>query len=387
MASGLTGWLTRFLAVAAVVFLAHGVSRASSCATLPASAFNAAPVYDANNPSQIDPIWYSAFKTTQQNITTYRGGWVVVGDSLANNYGNWQDYAKFSLTHLVDLGVGGDSVPNVMWRWPQYNFSAWKPTVLMIIAGTNNLKTNQTAATTIAQIEALTCKINATLPQTQIILFTVLPRGKRFTLDTDWIATVNAALHSDFDHHYFPLTLIDPDPWIHSQCDPEFAANPNLQMCSLYKDLTHVQDFVYDKFTRMVRARVIQPQADLTVTVTPSARPVAHHGTETFTTVVSNAGPNTATSLDVSQSYTKGLTFVSAASTMGNCQTPAVGAWGTVDCSGFDLPAGGSVTVKLTLYVTAKDGDTLTDTATAVSAVPDEELDDRTATATVTVAN
>jgi uncharacterized repeat protein (TIGR01451 family) len=342
---------------------------------------------NAADVTQIDPFWYSRIQDGQNYISRYWGGWIVVGDSLANNYGNWLDYGQFSLTHLVDLGVGGDAVENVMWRWPNYDFSAWTPSVVVVIAGTNNINTAEAAEDIVNQIEALACTINATLPHTQIVLFSLLPRGYRFSDHPDEIAQINAALQQDSDSNLFPFVLVDPGPWIHSQCDPQFAADPNLLMCSLYKDFTHVQSWVYDYFTPMVQAALSLPTADISVAVSPASPAVKHHGMETFTVVINNAGPSAATSLEIVHTMSKGATFVSVTSSAGSCQTPAVGTWGLVTCGGFDLGSGATVTETLTMYVTGPDGAVVSDTAAFLSPVHDLNSANRIATGMAAIAN
>jgi uncharacterized repeat protein (TIGR01451 family) len=377
----------RFLVIAVIFVLDSACCSAAPCSSLPAAAFAQSPVYNAADPTEIDPGWLNLVQLDQQYIAKYRGGWVVTGDSLSNNYGNWLDYPEFSLSHLVNLGVSGDKIENAMWRWSQYDFSAWQPTVVVILVGTNNLPSGESPANIVDQMEALTCVINAELPSAQILMFSILPRGARFSYLPQEITAINAALQQDANAKLVPFTYIDANTWIHTQCDPQFAANPKLLLCSLYRDETHVQEWVYDDFTPMVQAALTIPNAGLSVAVAPAANPVKHHGTETWTVTVSNAGPSTATSLEIAQSFSKGSTFLSASSSLGTCQTPAVGGWGTVACSGFDLPIGETVTATLTVSITAADGLTQTDTATAISAVPDVTPANRVATGTVTVAH
>jgi uncharacterized repeat protein (TIGR01451 family) len=87
-----------------------------------------------------------------------------------------------------------------------------------------------------------------------------------------------------------------------------------------------------------------------------------------------NAGPDTATSVTLSDPLPNNLTFMSLSAPAGwTCTTPAVGAGGTVSCSIPNLAAGATGTFTLTANVPAGTGTgTVYDnTATISSAVPD----------------
>lgn len=95
--------------------------------------------------------------------------------------------------------------------------------------------------------------------------------------------------------------------------------------------------------------------ADLQLQMTALPSPVASNGNLTYTIVVTNAGPDTASSPTVSLGTPVGTSFVSSTRPSNwTCSNPSPGP--TVTCTGPNLPAGETVTVTLTFKVNAASG-------------------------------
>jgi uncharacterized repeat protein (TIGR01451 family) len=124
---------------------------------------------------------------------------------------------------------------------------------------------------------------------------------------------------------------------------------------------------------------VSQPQADVAITKLDAPDPVYVGGNVTYTIVVTNAGPGTATAAVVTDVLPAATTFVSANSSQGTCVNNA----GTVTCNLGTLNAGGSATI--TIVVTAPTVGTNSNTATVTSASADPDAANNTATATTRV--
>ncbi len=127
---------------------------------------------------------------------------------------------------------------------------------------------------------------------------------------------------------------------------------------------------------------LVADTADLSVTNTPSPVPVLAGGTITYTQVVTNSGPSTATSAS--------LTETVPASTTAQTLTGSAG-WtctvGTLTCTNPSFAAG-SGTITYTVLVTAGTaaGTTINQTATVSSAITDPNSSNNTATAADVVA-
>jgi uncharacterized repeat protein (TIGR01451 family) len=118
--------------------------------------------------------------------------------------------------------------------------------------------------------------------------------------------------------------------------------------------------------------------ADLAVTQQDSADPVAVGGSLTYSFVVTNNGPDTASGTQLIDALPPLATFVPAGSTVGCVETS-----GVVNCTLGDLASGASVGVSLT--VTPGAAGTIANVAQVFSATPDPNLANNQAVEQTTV--
>jgi uncharacterized repeat protein (TIGR01451 family) len=114
--------------------------------------------------------------------------------------------------------------------------------------------------------------------------------------------------------------------------------------------------------------------ADLAVSATDSPDPVTAGSNITFSAFLTNAGPSTATNVQLQTALPPGTTFVSLTSEAGfTCTTPSVGANGTVTCSNPGLGAVGMALFTLVTQVGAgvANGTMIETTFTASATSPD----------------
>ena len=112
--------------------------------------------------------------------------------------------------------------------------------------------------------------------------------------------------------------------------------------------------------------------ADLSLTKSDSPDPVTQGAVLTYTILVSNAGPDPATNVVVTDDLPKQVDFVSATTTSGTCQTPpGKGKGGKVDCNLGTLGNGGTATVTIT--TTASTAGDISNTASVTSDVADPQ--------------
>jgi uncharacterized repeat protein (TIGR01451 family) len=129
--------------------------------------------------------------------------------------------------------------------------------------------------------------------------------------------------------------------------------------------------------------------ADLAVTKTGSPGTVAPGTDLVYTITVHNAGPSSASSVQLSDPLPAGTTFVSLSSPGGwACSTPAMGTNGTVTCSLASFAPGDAV-FTLTVHVgaTVASGTTITNTATVSSSTADPNPSNNGGTASTAVAS
>ena len=124
--------------------------------------------------------------------------------------------------------------------------------------------------------------------------------------------------------------------------------------------------------------------ADLSVTKAGWPDPV-HEGSDlTYQIAITNAGPDTAAGVSLADMIPSGTTFVSFSQTSGPAFTltlPNVGGTGLVAATAATFPVG-SAKFRLIVHVTAKDGTTITNTATVTAATADPNPYNNKATAT-----
>jgi uncharacterized repeat protein (TIGR01451 family) len=124
--------------------------------------------------------------------------------------------------------------------------------------------------------------------------------------------------------------------------------------------------------------------ADLSVTKAGSPDPVHEDSDLTYQIAVTNAGPDPATGVSLTDTTPSGTTFVSFRQTSGSAFTPTlpnVGGTGLIAATVATFPVG-TATFRLIVHVTAKDGATITNTATVTAATADPNPYNNRATAT-----
>lgn len=127
--------------------------------------------------------------------------------------------------------------------------------------------------------------------------------------------------------------------------------------------------------------------ADLSMTQGASPTTVAPGGTITYTEVVTNNGPNTATTATFFQAVPSNTTFLSISTPAGwTCATPAVGATGNINCSNASFAAGSSAfTIQVKVAAGAAAGTQITNSADVTSNTADPVATNNATLTTVNV--
>jgi uncharacterized repeat protein (TIGR01451 family) len=123
---------------------------------------------------------------------------------------------------------------------------------------------------------------------------------------------------------------------------------------------------------------VISPLIDLAVTKVGSPNPVEVGNNITWTIIVTNNGPDTATGATISDPMPAGNAFVSATTSQGSCTGGAI-----LQCNLDTIPAGASVTI--TLVTTPSEAGTVTNSVTVVGSETETNTANNTASASVVV--
>ncbi|WP_171062919.1 putative Ig domain-containing protein [Larkinella sp. C7] len=132
---------------------------------------------------------------------------------------------------------------------------------------------------------------------------------------------------------------------------------------------------------------ILTPSADLVVAFSDSPDPVGAGNNLTYTGQVSNLGPSTASTVQLSIPLSASTTFFSLIAPGGwSCTTPPVGTTGTVSCSRASFPTAGTASFTLVVAtVPGAEGNILTTTATVSSGITDPNSDNNTASVNTSV--
>jgi len=120
---------------------------------------------------------------------------VWLGDSITQDWEKpafqpiWQRF--YGDRHAVNLGFIGDTTSSVLWRIAHGELSGISPKVIVLLIGANNMgRPHWDASETVQGIEAIIAQIHERLPQTKVLLLSVLPSHR-----SDWITATTAEIN------------------------------------------------------------------------------------------------------------------------------------------------------------------------------------------------
>lgn len=158
-------------------------------------------------------LLYASLKETLkvQAARPERADVVLLGDSL---FAGWRTDlpVAFPSTAIYDFAVGGDRVPNVLWRLENTDLSHLRPLAAVLLIGTNDLAAGTPACAVATGIETIVERLRLLWPETPVLVLTIPPRGTDFHSLDDRRLEVNqavAALGRRFDRVH--AVAIDDD--------------------------------------------------------------------------------------------------------------------------------------------------------------------------------
>ena len=177
-----------------------------TCGTRPARAAT------AQEPAR-DPLKFERLHEAvlEQLKRTPDADLVFIGDSITAHLSDDNRFATLpglQGRHPLNLGVPGDQTENVLWRLERLPLASLHPRQVVLLIGTNNLRTGDTACDIVAGIEAILKRVRGAWPDANIVVMGILPRGEGMAFSADRIQAVNAALRSLAADG--SLTFIDP---------------------------------------------------------------------------------------------------------------------------------------------------------------------------------
>lgn len=106
---------------------------------------------------------------------------LMIGDSITHG---WEGAGKevwerhYAQRHAFNIGFSGDRTEQVLWRLDHGAVDGISPKLAVIMIGTNNTGHRQDPpAETAAGIQAIIAQLAEKLPETQVLLLSIFPRG------------------------------------------------------------------------------------------------------------------------------------------------------------------------------------------------------------------
>jgi lysophospholipase L1-like esterase len=194
---------------------------------------------------------------------------LLIGDSITHYWERSPSYGYFyGDRKVLNLGFGGDKTQNVLWRLEHSKFQRLKPKVISLMIGTNN-SNHFEPQETLAGIQKIISELRFRIPQSKILLHSILPRGDQ-NLDKKNLS-VNYSLPELADNkNVFFLNLYD-----------KFLNSDGSQNTKLYyKDGVHLSDQGYFVWANAMESFISKELKDTLKDPNPPSAiiPIAQNG-------------------------------------------------------------------------------------------------------------
>lgn len=155
--------------------------------------------------------------------------WVMLGDSITHGFERPGLIKWFDGYRVLNLGVGGDTTQNVLWRIQNGEIDGIAPKLVTVMIGTNN-SGRDPAADIYVGIQTIVAELRTRLPDAKVVVFSVFPRKPGKGQDT--LEELNAMLPQ----------LADGKQVLHLDINDRFLDEAGSQIPQLYgKDLLHLK--------------------------------------------------------------------------------------------------------------------------------------------------
>ena len=146
------------------------------------------------------PWWRARHEQKLQEIRSRPVDLVWLGDSITQDWEmagppEWRDFVPvwqrfYGDRNAVNLGFKGDNTAHLLWRMQNGELDGIQPRAAVVLIGANNMgRVHWTAPQTVAGITAVIEELRRRLPNTRVLLLSVLPsiRSKYVTRTTEQV--------------------------------------------------------------------------------------------------------------------------------------------------------------------------------------------------------
>jgi lysophospholipase L1-like esterase len=172
----------------------------------------AAPVNPAANPLSREntPWWHARHEEKLARIRQGHVDLLFLGDSIMQNWElsgppEWRDFAPYYQRfygdrNAVNLGFKGDTTASLLWRIQHGEVDGIQPRAAVILIGANNNgHMHSSADQTLDGIAVIIAELHRRLPQTKLLLLSVLPSDRSAWVDQTTLA-INRGLAERYGH-------------------------------------------------------------------------------------------------------------------------------------------------------------------------------------------
>ncbi len=109
--------------------------------------------------------------------------------------------ANFGSLSCANFGIGGDRTQGVLWRMENGELDGYTPKLMMLMIGTNNLRSN-TPEEIAMGIAVIVTRFRAKFPEAKVLLLGVFPRGGATAPQREPIRQINSIIAGLDDGEY-----------------------------------------------------------------------------------------------------------------------------------------------------------------------------------------
>lgn len=112
----------------------------------------------------------------QERLKSTRFDVIGIGDSIMQR---WPESLLAQMGHgsALDLGIGGDGIPQLLWRLDHTDWSGQKPHDIYVMIGTNDLARGASGCEVVEGVMAVREKLASLFPSSKVHIISILPRG------------------------------------------------------------------------------------------------------------------------------------------------------------------------------------------------------------------
>jgi lysophospholipase L1-like esterase len=122
--------------------------------------------------------WKQRHEANLQRAKEGKADLLFLGDSITEGWGNnavWQKH--YAPLNALNLGIGGDTTQNVLWRIMNGEIDGLAPKAAVVMIGTNNFGLHGDKPDDVARgVAAVVAALRTKLPGTKILLLGIFPR-------------------------------------------------------------------------------------------------------------------------------------------------------------------------------------------------------------------